>query len=169
MKEIYAIAAVDRNWGIGNKEKLLTSIPGDMKFFRQKTTGATVIMGRVTLESFPDMKPLRNRNNIVLTNNAEYVCEGADVVRTVEEALEKAESYKDPVYIIGGESIYRQFLPYCTCAYITKIDYSYEADAHFPDLDADPEWELTEEGEEQSCFDLLYSFNTYRRIKNAEK
>ncbi len=164
MNDIYAIAAVDKNWGIGNKGKLLTSIPGDMKFFRQKTMGSTIIMGRVTLESFPEMKPLKNRNNIVITRNEDYKCEGADVVHTVNDALEKAESYGDPVFIIGGESIYREFLPYCTGAYITKIDYSYEADAHFPDLDADPEWEIFEEGEELSYFDLLYSFNTYKRV-----
>ena len=167
--DICAIAAVDRNWGIGNKGKLLTSIPGDMKFFRQKTLGSTIIMGRVTLESFPEMKPLKNRNNIVLTGNENYSCNGADIVHTVEEALEKAASYDAPVFIIGGETVYREFLPYCSLAYITKIDYEYEADAHFPDLDADPEWELADEGDELSCFDLLYNFNTYRRISNDKE
>ena len=83
----------------------------------------------------------------------------------MEEALAVLKKYSPgDVYIIGGEEIYRQFLPYCRTAHVTKIHYTYEADAHFPDLDADPEWELEEESEEQTYFDLEYFFKKYRRI-----
>lgn len=158
------IAAVDENWGIGKDGKLLTSIPGDMKFFRETTRGKTVIMGRKTLESFPQKKPLKGRENIVITANPDYEAPGAILVHSVEEALEAVKD-TDPedVFVIGGGSIYKAMLPYCTKAYITKIDYSFDADTHFPNLDQDPAWKLTEEGEEQTCFDLVYEFDTYVR------
>ena len=160
---IYAIAAVDSKWNIGCRGKLLVSIPGDMKFFREKTMGNTVIMGRVTLESFPDGKPLKGRNNVVITGNRDLEVKGADIAHDPESALKIAGTYGKDIYVIGGEQIYRQLLPYCSKAYITKIEYEYEADAVFPDLDNDPEWEIEETGEEQSCFDLIYRFVTYRR------
>ena len=162
------IAAVDENWGIGKKNELLVSIPADMKFFREMTTGCTVIMGRKTLESFPGKRPLPNRRNIVLTQDAALQINGAEVVHSVEEALLLVEG-EDPqkVFCIGGESIYRQFLPYSDTAYITKIDHSYDADAHFPDLDRDAQWEIAETSEEQTCFDLTYHFVTYRRVNHS--
>ena len=158
------IAAVDANWGIGRENKLLVSIPSDMKFFREATSGKTVIMGRKTLESFPGGKPLKNRRNIVLTSDPDYAPEGAETVHSVKEALElvKAET-PDNVFCIGGESVYRQFLPYCSTAYITKIGHAYAADAHFPDLDADPEWQIASQSDEQTYFDLMYHFLVYKR------
>ena len=171
-----AIAAADKNWGIGNKGKLLVSIPEDMKFFKATTTGHTVVMGRKTLESLPGGRPLRDRRNIVLTKNHGFKCEGAVVVHSVEElskvledhdAYPERESGADPaddrVYVIGGGSIYRELLPLCDEAYITRLDYSYEADTYFPDLDAAPDWELSDEGEEETYYDLIYYFNRYRR------
>jgi dihydrofolate reductase len=157
------IAAVDSKFGIGRDNKLLVSIPEDMKFFRSTTMDKTVILGRRTLESFPNGAPLKRRRNIVLTRK-DIEIPGAEVAHSVEEALELVKN-EDPdnVFVIGGESIYRAFLPYCSRAYLTKIDYAYEADAFFPDLDADPEWEVEEESEEKTCFDLCYSFVTYKR------
>lgn len=160
------IVAVDENWAIGNKGKLLVSIPSDMKFFRQETSGEgkVVILGRKTLESFPGGRPLKNRVNIVLTKNKDFQVEGAVVVHSVEEALEAVKEYDDEkIYVIGGDTIYKQFLPYCKLAHITKIAHAYEADAWFPNLDEMPEWEITGESDEQTYFDLEYRFVRYEK------
>ena len=159
-----AIAAVDANWAIGNKNRLLTSIPADMKFFREKTMGHVVVMGRKTLESFPNGLPLKNRVNIVLTANRSYKVKDAIIVHTKEELLEELKKYaSEDVYVIGGDSIYAQMLPYCDTAHVTKIDFGYEADAWFPNLDENEEWKIAEESEEQTYFNLEYSFVKYVR------
>ncbi len=159
-----AIAAVDANWAIGNKNRLLTSIPADMKFFREKTMGHVVVMGRKTLESFPNGLPLKNRVNIVLTANRSYKVKDAIIVHTKEELLEELKKYdSNELYVIGGGSIYEMLIPYCDTAYITKIDHAYAADTYFPNLDQMDEWEMTEVSEEQTCFDLEYVFAKYER------
>ena len=159
------IAAADKNWGIGLKNRLLISIPADMRFFRETTTGHVVVMGRKTLESFPNGAPLKNRENIVLTRRENYNAKGAYAVHDIPSLLEYLKGYpQEEIYVIGGESVYRALLPYCDTAYITRIDYTYEADAFFPDLDADEAWEMTQEGEEETYFDLAYHFTVYRRI-----
>lgn len=159
-----AIAAVDKNWAIGNKNRLLTSIPADMKFFREKTNGHVVVMGRKTLESFPNGLPLKNRTNIVLTANRSYQVKDAVIVHTQEELLEELKNYdSEDIYILGGESIYHMMIPYCDTAYITKIDHAYEADTYFPNLDEMEDWQMTEESEEQTCFDLEYVFTKYEK------
>ena len=158
------IAAVDSNWGIGYKNELLVRIPEDQKWFRETTTGKAVIMGRKTLESFPNKAPLKNRLNIVITSDKSYKVNGAVVVHSIEEAVAAAKDYDDEdIYVIGGESIYRQMLPLCNVAHITKIDYSYQADAHFPNLDEDEKWHVTETSDERTYFDLLYEFVKYER------
>lgn len=157
------IVAADRNWAIGKNNKLMWSIPADMKFFRETTQGNVVIMGRKTLESFPQGQPLKNRVNIVITRNPSYKVKDAVVVHSVEEAIEESRKYDGDVFVIGGESIYRAMLPYCDTTLVTRIDYAYEADTWFPNLDEDEEWELTDEGEEQTCFDLEYTFTRYER------
>ena len=158
------IVAADKNWAIGHENKLLVSIPADMKFFREMTTGKVVVMGRKTLESFPGGLPLKNRINVVLTKNKDYHVKDAVVVHSVEEALEELEKYdtKD-VYVIGGDTVYRQMLPYCDTAHVTKIDHAYEADTYFPNLDEEKEWELTADSEEQTYFDLEYRFLLYKK------
>jgi dihydrofolate reductase len=158
------IVAVDKNWGIGCNNQLLVSIPADMKLFRETTSGKVVVMGRKTLESFPNGLPLKNRTNIVLTGNPDYQVKGATVLHTVEEVLEELKQYDDEdIFIIGGESIYRQFLPYCSVAHVTKIDHDYEADAYFPNLDEMEEWQITADSDEQTYFDLEYAFLKYER------
>lgn len=158
------IAAVDSNWAIGNKNKLLISIPADMKMFRQETTGNVVVMGRKTLESFPNGRPLPNRTNIVLTKKLDYEVKDAIVVHSMDELMEELKKYDtESIYIIGGETIYRQLLPYADTCHITKIERSYEADAYFPNLDNDEEWEITAESDEQVYFDTTYSFVKYTR------
>ncbi len=158
------IVAVDKNWAIGLKNKLLVSIPEDMKFFRTETAGKVVVMGRKTLESFPGGIPLKNRINIVLTGNRDYEAKGALVLHTVEDILQELKKYpSQEVYIIGGESIYRQFLPYCDTAHVTKIDYAYEADTYFPNLDKLPEWKVTASSGEKTYYDLEFEFFKYEK------
>lgn len=160
------IVAVDNNWAIGKKNKLLVSIPNDMKHFREETTGKVVVLGRKTLETFPQGQPLKNRTNVILSRNAKHEVKGAITVHSVEELLEELKKYDDgDVYVIGGDSVYKQLLPYCNVAHVTKIDHEYEADAYFPNLDRDPEWEITADSDEQTYFDLPYQFLKYERIK----
>ena len=114
------IVAVDDNWAIGMQNKLLVSIPADMKFFRETTMGKVVVMGRKTLESFPGGQPLKKRTNIVLTRDKQYQVKDAIVVHTVEELLEELKKYDEKdIYVIGGETVYRQLLPYCKVAHVT--------------------------------------------------
>lgn len=158
------IVAADKNWAIGYKNQLLVSIPQDMKFFRTTTTGKVIVMGRKTLESFPNGQPLKNRINIVLTSDKDYQVKDAVVLHSIEEVLEELEKYDtEDVYVIGGDSVYRQFLPYCQKAYVTKIDHAYEADTYFPDLDEHTDWEMTKTSEEQTYFDLEYVFTIYEQ------
>ncbi|MCH1982815.1 dihydrofolate reductase [Ruminococcus sp. OA3] len=162
------ILSADLNWGIGCNNKLLVSIPSDMKFFREETTGKVVVMGRKTLESFPNGMPLANRTNIVLTQNPDFQVKGAVVVRSREELMEELKKYRDDeIYVIGGESIYRMMLPYCDTVHVTKINFAYEADTHFPNLDDMPEWEVTATSDEQTYFDLEFTFVKYERKKET--
>lgn len=161
---MHLIVAVDKNWAIGKNNKLMWSIPADMKYFRETTKGNIVIMGRKTLESFPQGQPLKNRVNIVITNNKDYKVKDAVVVHSIEEAIEEAKKYEGTPYVLGGESIYRAMLPYCDTALITKIDHAFDADTYFPNLDEDEEWEMTKISEEQTCFDLEYYFTVYERV-----
>ena len=165
-----AIVAVDKNWGIGKDNSLLISIPEDMKFFRSTTMGAVVIMGRKTLESFPGGKPLKNRDNVIITNNQDYAPEGVSVIHDIEKLPQQIEEMfpektaEGHVFVIGGASIYRQLLKFCDTVYVTKIDKEFEADAFYPDLDADPEWKITECSDDKKWEDLTFRFVTYKRI-----
>ncbi len=158
------IVAVDKNWAIGKNNKMMWSIPADMRFFREKTTGHVVVMGRKTLESFPNGLPLKQRTNLILSRDRSYKVKGALVLHTMEELLEHLKEYdSSDIFIIGGESIYRQFLPYCDTAYVTRIDHAYDADTYFPNLDELPEWTMTEVSEEQTSFDLEFVFTKYEK------
>lgn len=130
------IVAVDKEWNIGNKGELLFRLPLDMKFFRTQTTGKVVVMGRKTLESFPNGKPLKNRVNIVLSRDKGYSVDGAEVVSDTDELAEKLKEYNtDDIYVLGGEAIYRLLLPMCDTAVITHVDaVASEADKKFPEL-----------------------------------
>ena len=160
------IVAVDENWAIGNKNELLVRIPADQKFFRQETTGKIVVLGRKTLETFPQARPLPNRTNIIVSTKKDYQVKDAIVVHSIEELLEELKEYDtNDVYIIGGDSIYKQMLPYCDTAHVTKIDRAYEADTYFPNLDEMDDWEITADSDEQVYFDLTYHFLKYERKK----
>ena len=158
------IVAVDKNWGIGKDNKLLVSIPSDMKFFREETMNKVVVMGRKTLESFPNGLPLKRRTNIVLTKDRNYKVKDAILVHSVEELMEELKKYdSEDIYVIGGDSIYRQLLPYCDVAHVTKIDYAYESDSYFPNLDEMSDWTVERTSEELTYFDLEYMFVKYVR------
>lgn len=161
-----AIVAVDNNWAIGCKNKLLVRIPADHKNFRQETTGKVVVLGRKTLETFPQGMPLPNRTNIILSTNPDYKVKDAVVVHNKKELMEELANYSsEDIYIIGGESVYRMMLSECDVVHVTKIDHVYEADAYFPNLDVDEAWEITADSEEQTYFDLPYRFLKYERRK----
>ena len=125
-----------------------------MKMFRQETTGKVVILeGRPGY--IPGGLPLKNRTNIILTGNRDFRAKDAVIVHSIEELLEEIKKYpSEDVYCIGGESVYRQLLPYCDTAHVTKVDFAYEADRYFPNLDEMPEWKITARSEEQTYFDL---------------
>lgn len=159
------IVAVDKNWAIGKDNRMMWSIPADMKFFRETTKGNIVIMGRKTLESFPQGQPLKNRVNIVITRKKDYKVKGAVIVHSVEEAVKEAKKYEGELFVIGGESIYRAMLAYCDTAYVTKIDHAFDADTYFPNLDEDKEWQMITISEGQTCFDLEYYFTVYERVR----
>ncbi len=158
------IAAVDSNWAIGKNNGLLVKIPTDQKFFRDITTGKVVVMGRKTLESFPGGLPLKNRKNIVLSHNINYSVKGATVLHSLEELHEELKKYDSrDIYVIGGEQVFAQLLDECDVAHITKINYAYDADAWFPDLDKKEEWKITADSEEQTYFDLEFFFYKYEK------
>lgn len=158
------IVAVDNNWAIGNKGQLLVSIPSDHKHFRNETVGKVVVLGRKTIETFPQGQPLAKRTNIILTSDKNYKAGDALLAHSIDELVDMLKAYEsDDIYIIGGDSVYKQMLPYCDTAVVTKIDHSYEADAYFPNLDKDPEWEIVAESDDETYFDLDYRFVTYKR------
>ncbi len=156
------IVAVDKNWAIGKDNSLLVSIPADKKTFRDMTLGGTVVMGRKTLESLPGGRPLELRENIVLTGNRDYRCKGVTVVHSLQELTDLLKD-RDRVYVIGGGMVYEELLPYCDTVHVTKIDHAYEADVYFPNLDEKEEWKAVEESEEQTYFDLEYTFVRYEK------
>lgn len=158
------IVAVDNNWGIGKDNKLLVSIPADMKYFRTQTKDSVVIMGRKTLESFPGGEPLKNRTNIVITKDENYKKDGVVIVHSVDDAVKVAKSYNKPIFVIGGASIYAQLLSFCDTAYITKISHSFdEPDSYFPNLDKMENWEVSEQSETEIYNGMFYKFVTYKQ------
>ncbi|MDE7415896.1 MAG: dihydrofolate reductase [Lachnospiraceae bacterium] len=160
------IAAVDNNWAIGFQNSLLVRIPRDQKVFREMTEGKVIVIGRKTLETFPQKQPLKNRVNIILSRDRNFAVKDAVVVHSMKELMEELKKYDEKeVYAAGGASVYEQLLPYCDTAYITKVDYTYQADAYFPRLDEMEDWKLTEDSEEQTYFDLEYYFQKYERKK----
>ena len=156
------IVAVYDDWGIGKDGTQPVALSADRKFFRETTRGAMVIVGRRTLGDFPGGKPLPNRVNVVLTRGSVDM-EGVVVCHSPEEAAELAKT-ADRAMVIGGGSIYRQMLPMCDTAYITKVHATPESDTYFPNLDEDPQWKLAEvllAGEENG---IAYEMCLYKRV-----
>ncbi len=158
-----AIVNVDMNWGIGFNNELLNPIPADLKLFKELTTNNIVVMGLNTFLSLPKQKALPNRTNVVLTSKKDWSAPDVIVCHSIEEVREKTASLSGTVFIIGGSSVYNQFLSSCDTVYVTKVDSSKEADAFFPNLDDMPEWELTTKGEKQCFEDLSFCFTVYTK------
>lgn len=156
------IVAVYEDWGIGADGTQPVALSADRKFFRETTRGAMVIVGRRTIEDFPGQKPLPGRVNVALTRNATEI-PGFTVCHSPEEAA-KLAAQAPRAMVIGGGSIYRQMLPLCDTAYVTKIHCKPESDTFFPNLDESPEWKLEEvlqSGEEEG---ISYEMCLYKRI-----
>ena len=160
------IVAVSQNWGIGYEGKLLFSIPADLRYFRGKTRGAVVVMGRTTLESLPGGAPLAGRRNIVLSRT---MAPRADVelAADLDTVFELVRCEQRDVYIIGGERVYRAFLPYCRRAYVTRVESCPVADRFFPNLDSAAEWALESAGARVQSGGYTLSFSVYIN-KNME-
>ena len=153
------IVAVYEDWGIGKDGTQPVALSADRKFFRETTRGAMVIVGRRTVEDFPGQKPLPGRVNVVLSRSCKAL-PGFAVCATVEEAVQMAKT-AERAMVIGGGSIYRQLMPYCDTAYVTKVHCKPESDTYFPDLDASPEWkepELLHSGEENGIADEMLRY-----------
>lgn len=158
------IVAVDNNWGIGKDGCLLCHVPGDLKYFKEKTRGKVVVMGRTTFESLPGKKPLQDRVNIVLSRNPDFSPEGCIKCASMGELFKVLEKYNmDDVYIIGGADIYKQFLPFCNGHLVTKINGDFNADRHFENLDQRGDLELVSQSEDQNDNGVEYCFTEYRK------
>ncbi len=158
------IAHASENWGIGKAGDLMFRLPLDMKFFRETTTDGVVIMGRKTLESFPNKKPLPKRVNIVISKNPDFKAEGAIVANSIEEAVQIANEYTDKkIFVIGGAAIYEAMLPYCDKAYITKVFEYADADSFILDFDSAPDWEIAKQGEKFDDNGHTIQFVTYKK------
>ena len=158
------ILAADRNWAIGKDGDLLCHLPGDLKYFKEKTVGKTVIMGRGTLESLPGKKPLPKRENIVISGNPDYAVPGAVVLHSHEELFDYIrDKDSDEVVVMGGGRVYRELLPYCDTCYITRIYDSFDADTWFVNLNEMPEFEVVWQSELQEENGIQYRFLEYRR------
>lgn len=162
MKNISIIVAIAQNNAIGKNNGLLWHLPEDLKRFKKLTTGHTIVMGKKTFESLPN-GPLPNRRNIVITDILGEKIDGCEMAYSVEEAIEKCDTDNEN-FIIGGGSVYRQFLPLADKLYITKVFKDFDADIFFPEINFD-EWELlSEENYSPSeTIDFAYAYIIYSK------
>lgn len=159
-----AILHADKEWGIGKSNGLMFSLPADMKFFREKTTGNVVVMGSNTLKSFPGGKPLKNRTNIVLYPDGDDR-DDCKIVRSLDELFAEIKKYDgDKVFVIGGAMLYRTLLPYCDEVLVTKVDAVGGADAFFENLDENPDYELVYRSEDVETNGYKINFTTYKNL-----
>ena len=161
---IRAIVHADKEWGIGKNNDMMFSLPKDMKFFRETTMGHTVVMGGNTLRSFPNGKPLKNRVNIVLSRG--QVRDDCVIVRSYEELKNELKARKnEEIFIIGGGEVYKELLPYCDEALVTKVNAVGGASVFFPNLDKLPNFKLVYESEEIEDNGYTIRFTTYQNEK----
>lgn len=159
-----AILHADKEWGIGKKNGLMFSIPADMKFFRETTTGNVVVMGSNTLKSFPGGNPLKNRINIVLYPDGENR-DDCLIVHSLDELFAEIKKYdEDKVFVIGGAMMYKTLLPYCTEVLVTKVDAVGGADAYFENLDENPNFKLVYQSEPVETNGYTVYFTTYKNL-----
>lgn len=159
-----AIVAIYDDWGIGANGTQPVAVAADRRFFRNTTKGATVIVGRKTLQDFPGGRPLPNRRNILLTRQ-ELHMEGVEVAHSTREALELAGG-DEKVFVIGGGSVYAELLPLCSRVYVTRVHAIPDSDTFFPNLDADPGWKMTQVLESGEEYGVRYEMCVYERVSN---
>lgn len=163
-----AILHADKKWGIGKDNSLMFSIPADMKFFKENTIGKVVVMGSNTLKSFPNSKPLKGRVNIVLSRK-DVQGDGYIAVSSLERLFEELKNYNDEdIYVIGGASVYKMLLPYCSEVLVTKVDAIGGADTFFDNLDENKDFQLVYQSEPIETNGYTIRFTTYKNLK-AEK
>lgn len=167
---IIAILNCDKKYGIGKRNGLLFSLPLDMQYFRQTTLNHVVCMGENTLLSFPNAKPLKNRTNIVLSQDPSHNYEGVVNVHSFEEFLKKISEYaqNEKLFIIGGASIYRQTLPYVDEVHLTKVNADGGAEVFFTNLDEHPSFQLVQESDPVRDGDLEIKFTVYKNLNKKE-
>lgn len=160
------IVVVDNKWGIGRDNGLLASLPGDMQYFKEHTTGKVVVMGRRTLESMPGHRGLANRTNIVLTSRPDYEAERCITVHSDEELQGELSKYDgDDVFLIGGASLYNKYYKLCDKLYITKVEADLNADTFIVNIDEDEDFEPISESEAMTENGITYRFLVYERKK----
>ena len=160
---------VDRNWGIGQQEKRLVSIPADLRTLRDMVAGKVVVIGRKTMETLPFDLVRTARGIYVLSRSGKKVCREAVACPDVDALKEHlADVPGEDVYVLGGEETFRSLFPYCDTVHVTKIDEAYAADAWFPNLDESSEWSVAADSEEQTYFNLEYRFLMYKKRPAAE-
>lgn len=162
MKNISIIVAVAKNWAIGKNNQLLWHIPADLKRFKQITLGHQLIMGKLTYLSLPK-RPLANRTSIVITDIRDETFEGCITVYSIQQALDLCND-REETFIIGGGSVYRQFLPYANKLYLTVVHKDFEADTFFPEIDTN-QWKLVEQSDHgpDETNDFSYSFLVFEK------
>lgn len=173
-----AIVCVDENWGIGKDGSLLFSIPDDMKHFVEMTKNNIIVIGRKTLESFKNKKPLKNRLNIVLTKDKNlyknytkfddivFAFDKSEVYSILSDLTHKFPKYANAMSIVcGGDSIYKLFLDDCDEIYVTKMFKSFEADTYFPNLDDNSNYKIINESKILEYEGIKYQFLTYKNEK----
>ncbi len=164
------IVVVDNHWAIGNKGRQHVSIPEDLKHFQQITMGGVIVLGRKTLATFPNGMPLKGRENIILTRDKNFSVRGGIVVHSKEELFEKLAEFEGrDIFCVGGGKVYEMLLPYCKYAHVTKVEYTYEADTYFPNLDEHPDWKLIGDSEEHTYFSVEFYYRLYENtnVKSA--
>ena len=160
---ISAIVAVDNHWGIGYNGDLLEHIPGDLKYFKEVTTGHVVVMGRKTWDSLPK-KPLPDRTNIIISNQGNLLLENGAIRLKLEDLLLGIADFEEDIFVIGGGTIYKELLSFCDRIYVTKIYQDHEnVDTFFPNLDESADWVGAPVGELLTHKELTYQFWVYNR------
>lgn len=162
-----SIVVVDKNWAIGKDGRLLVHLPGDLKYYKEKTIGNHIIVGRKTLESFPGGKPLPGRSNIVLTRDEKYRKEGCIICHSVQDVMDTVAGIDDKsIFVAGGAEIYREFFDLCDTFFVTKIYDEFEADRYFLDLDNDKGFSIEWQSEIREEKGVQYRFLKYVRNNN---
>ncbi len=168
--ELKAIVVVDENWGIAKEGKLLTYLPEDLKYFKEKTEHNIVVMGRKTLESLPEGKPLPNRINVVLTtSNLEskdfFVCHSQEELMVLLENIKNQSKEDLEIFVAGGEKVYRNFIEKCSTVYVTKIFNDYNPDQYFPNLANRKDFQCVWESQEKEYKGQKFVFTKYENLK----